>query len=118
MSTNYPLLIIFYLEKDLMQQQEIIKPFVESVNFLIEQKNANVLAFFLPTDGEPRIECINPLIVAEADMEKINKMVEDIKENFSVGLDIDVSDEEIELDTPEAKPCECGKNADGKCKCD
>jgi hypothetical protein len=42
-------------------------------------------------------------------MAKINQMVEDIKEQFSIDTDIDVEDEETEN-----KPCECG----GNCKCD
>ena len=118
MKEGYPLFIVFYLDADMMKMQEIIQPFAESVNNLLAHKNANALAFFLPTKGEERIECINPLVVAEADMEKINKMVEEIKESFAVGLDIDVADEEVELDAPETKPCDCGKNPDGNCKCD
>lgn len=118
MKEGYPLIIVFYLDADMMKMPEIIQPFAESVNNLLAHKNANALAFFLPTKGEERIECINPLVVAEADMEKINKMVEEIKESFAVGLDIDVADEEVELDAPETKPCDCGKNPDGNCKCD
>jgi hypothetical protein len=116
MKEGYPLIIVFYLDADMMKMPEIIQPFAESVNNLLAHKNANALAFFLPTKGEERIECINPLVVAEADMEKINKMVEEIKESFAVGLDIDVADEDIELN--EVKPCDCGENPDGNCKCD
>jgi hypothetical protein len=39
-------------------------------------------------------------------------MVEDIKKNFSVGVD-DLNNEEI----PMEKPCDCGNNPDGTCKC-
>jgi hypothetical protein len=38
-------------------------------------------------------------------------MIKDIQEQFSVGVDMDIQDEEIEL---ENKPCECG----GNCKCE
>lgn len=110
--TNYPMVLVFYLDREMMKVAEIIQPFVESVNFMLEQKNSNTLAFFLPTDGEERIECINPLTVNEADMAKINEMVEDIKKNFSVGVD-DLNNEEI----PMEKPCDCGNNPDGTCKC-
>lgn len=54
-------------------------------------------------------------MVKDADMAEINKMVEDIKASFSIGVDINVPDEEITLDE---KPCECGDNLDGECKCD
>lgn len=110
--TNYPMVLVFYLDREMMKVAEIIQPFVESVNFMLEQKNSNTLAFFLPTDGEERIDCINPLTVNEADMAKINEMVEDIKKNFSVGVDT-LNNEEI----PTEKPCECGKNPNGTCKC-
>lgn len=114
MENNYPLIIVFYLDADMMKVKDIIQPFAESVNMMLAEKNANALAFFLPTKGEDRVECINPAIIKEADMEKINKMVEDIKASFAIGIDIDVPDEEITLDE---KPCECGQNPDGSCKC-
>lgn len=115
MKEGYPLIIVFYLDAEMMKEREIIAPFVESVNNLLGHKNANALAFFLPTKGEERIECINPLVVAEPDMARINEMIEEIKETFAVGMDIDVADEEIEIPI---KPCDCGRNPDGSCKCD
>ena len=111
MEKGYPLIIVFYLDAEMMRMRDIIQPFVESVNNLLAQKDANALAFFLPTTGEERIECINPTIVAEADMEKINNMVEEIKQTFSVGAEIKLDQEEIDLDS---KDCPCG----GDCKCD
>jgi len=118
---NYPLVIVFYLDHELMSNPQIIKPFAESVNQMIAYKNANALAFFLPTKGEDRVEVLNPVIINEADMEKVNKIIEEIKESFSIGADIDVPDEEItidELSTSEGKPCDCGNNPNGDCKCD
>ena len=105
-----PLILVFYLDSEMMKVAEIIRPFAESVNDMIAAKGANVLAFFLPTKGEERIECINPTQLAAPDMEKINQMIKDIQEQFAVGLDIDVPDEEIERDYQ----CDCG----GNCKCD
>jgi hypothetical protein len=115
MKKEHPLIIVFYLDVELMKNPEIIKPFAESVNQMLATKESNALAFFLPTNGEEHVECLNPVIVAEADMEKINKIIEDIKVNFSINADIDIPDEEIILDT---KPCECGMNPDGNCKCE
>lgn len=82
--TNYPMVLVFYLDREMMKVAEIIQPFVESVNFMLEQKNSNTLAFFLPTDGEERIECVSHRNKQIVDMEKINKMVSDIKESFIV----------------------------------
>jgi hypothetical protein len=111
MENNHPLILVFYLDAEMMQNREIIQPFAESVNYMIEQKNANMMAFFLPTTGEERLECINPVTLSEPDMEKVQQMIKDIQEQFSVGIDLDIENEEIEL---ENKPCECG----GNCKCE
>jgi len=130
MKENYPLIIVFYLDAEMMQVKEIIQPFADSVNTLLAHKNANAMAFFIPTKGEERVECINPSIIAEADMVKINEMVEDIKKSFAIGEDLTDLDEDIEMtdeeivqeiakmaDVLNEKPCDCGNNPDGKCKC-
>ena len=130
MKESYPLIIVFYLDAEMMQVKEIIQPFADSVNTMLAHKNANAMAFFIPTKGQERVECINPSIVAEADMGKINEMVEDIKKSFAIGADIDVADEDIDMTDEEIveeiakiaeilneKPCDCGNNPEGKCKC-
>ncbi len=105
-----PLILVVYIDADMMSNGEMIQPFVESVNDMIAEKNANVMAFFLPTKGEDRIECLNPTMLKEQDLEKVEKMIEDIKTSFSIGIDIDVPDEEITLNDT---TCECG----GNCQC-
>ena len=131
MKENYPLIIVFYLDAEMMKVKEIIQPFADSVNTMLAHKKANAMAFFIPTKGEERVECINPSIVAEADMEKINRLVEDIKKSFAIGEEIEVSDEDIDMTEEEMmdeiskiaevlnkKPCDCGKNPSGECKCE
>lgn len=85
METQYPIILVFYLDRQTMSKQEIIKPFADSINHMIKVKNFNAIALFIPTDSEERVECINPVYVPKDEMEKINKIVEDIKTNFSVG---------------------------------
>lgn len=116
MENNYPLVLVFYLDAELMKNPQIIKQFAESIDKMLAFKKANALAFFLPTNGEERVECINPIMVKEADMEKVNKLIEDIKENFSIGVDMDIAIDETVVDEP--KPCDCGNNPNGNCKCD
>jgi hypothetical protein len=110
MKKGYPLILVFYLDSEMMRTPSIIKPFVESVNNLLAYKESNALAFFIPTKDNERLECINPIIIKEPDMEKINQLVEDIRTNFAMNIDIDVPDEEIMIN-PEI--CKCG----GNCKC-
>lgn len=80
-----PLILVFYLDRELMMNPQIMKPFAESVNKIIDIKKMHAVAFFLPTEAEERIECINPAIVPQDEMNKINKMVQDIQTQFSIG---------------------------------
>ena len=90
----YPMVLVFYLDREMMKNQELTQLFAESVNDLINVKNFNAIAFFLPTDGKERIECINPLIVPKEKMEQINKMIEDISKNFGIGEEIKITEVE------------------------
>ncbi len=84
---EHPLVLVFYLDRDLMQNPEIVKAFAESINQLINVKQLNALALFMPTDGEERVECINPVVATDEQMSNISKLIEDIKKQFSVGVD-------------------------------
>lgn len=100
---NHPLILVFYLDREVMMQGEIIRAFGDSVNNAIAQREANCMAFFLPTDEEERIECINPVMMHEADMERVNQMIQDLASNFDVGKGADKgkddSANEVELDS-------------------
>ncbi len=83
-NNNHPLILVFYLDRELMSNPEIIQPFADSVNTILAQKDANAIAFFLPTDGEETIKCINPVQLEPADMENIYTIVNDLKKNFDI----------------------------------
>lgn len=112
---QHPLIIVFYLDEEMMSNPEIIQPFAESINDMLVYKKANALAFFIPTKGEERVECLNPVVLPQVEIDKVNKLIEDIKESFAIGVDIDVPDEEIDL--TDYKPCECQNNPNGSCQC-
>jgi len=96
---QHPLVIVFYLDREMMKQTEILQPFASSVNQMIIQKKLNAIAFFLPTDGEERVECINPVIVPKDEMEKIEKILTDIKTQFAVNETFEnIPDEDIEIE--------------------
>ena len=42
METNYPLILTFYLDAEMMKEKDIIVPFTESVNEMLAEKNSNV----------------------------------------------------------------------------
>ena len=96
---QHPLVIVFYLDREMMKQTEILQPFATSVNQMIIQKKLNAIAFFLPTDGEERVECINPVVVPKVEMDKIQKIINEIQTQFSVGEKFEnIPDEDIEIE--------------------
>ena len=79
-----------------------MQPFASSVNNIINIKKLNAIAFFLPTDGEERIECINPVTAPADEMEKINRIIDDISKQFSINEKFDnISDEDIIIEDEE-----------------
>lgn len=86
---QHPLVLVFYLDREMMQNPEILRPFAESINHMINYKNMNAIALFMPTDGEERVECLNPVVVPKVEMDKIAKMIDEISKQFGVGNDID-----------------------------
>jgi hypothetical protein len=47
------------------------------------------MAFFLPTDEQERIECLNPVTMQETDIERINKIINDLTKSFDIGQGAD-----------------------------
>jgi hypothetical protein len=79
-----PLVIVFYLNKEMMANPQIINPYVNSINYIIEQKEANAIALFMPTDGEDRVEVLNPVLLNESKEEEYKKLIADIKSKFDI----------------------------------
>lgn len=92
-NNNHPLILVFYLDRDMMNNPQIVQPFADSVNNILAQKDANAIAFFLPTDENERIECINPKQVEPAEMDRINTIVADLVENFDMGNNLNEEEE-------------------------
>lgn len=78
---EHPLILVFYLNREMMMNGDIIRAFADSVNNAIAEREANCMAFFLPTDEQERIECISH--VPEHLEQDIEKLINDIKTNFS-----------------------------------
>ncbi len=92
-NNNHPLILVFYLDRDMMNNPQIIQPFADSVNNILAQKDANAMAFFLPTDDKERIECINPKQVEPAEMDRINTIIQDLVENFDMNNNLNEEEE-------------------------
>jgi len=92
-NNEHTLILVFYLDRYMMNNPQIIQPFADSVNNILAQKDANAMAFFLPTDDKERIECINPKQVEPAEMNRINTIVADLVENFDMSNNLNEEEE-------------------------
>jgi hypothetical protein len=54
---------------------------------MLFKKDANMLSFFIPTDKEERIECINPILATSSEKTRISQLINDINKNFDIGQD-------------------------------
>ena len=85
---QYPLILVFYLDRILMQEPQILKPFTDLINDTIAERDANIMALFMPTDDNERIECLNPLMATEEEKGRITKMLDEMTAEFSIGGDL------------------------------
>jgi len=86
---KHPLILVFYLDRALMEIPEIMEGYSSAVNTAISQREANAMAFFLPTDDKERIECINPVITTDKEKSKVLKLISDIEKSFDIGQGAD-----------------------------
>ena len=97
-NNQHPLILVFYLSREMMQNKDIIIPFSESINHTLAIKKANAMALFIPTDDVERVECLNPVVMDKKTNEEVQSIIEDIKKSFDIGqVDDETTDEEGEL---------------------
>ena len=83
-----PLILVFYLEKSLFTNTDMIRSYGENVREYLESKGDDVRLFFMPTDGKEEIKCINPVYIDEvSDIEKLNDLISDLENKFQVGVE-------------------------------
>ena len=83
-----PLILVFYLERSLFTEREMIASYGDNVRQYLESRGDDVRLFFLPTDSEERIECINPLYIDDQnEFNKLSDLIEDLNNKFQVGVE-------------------------------
>ena len=86
---DYPLILVCYMDRDMMANKELMSQIAEHFNVVLAEREANAMAFFLPTDGPERIECINPAIATPEQKENIDKLIGEISKSFDIGQGAD-----------------------------
>tara|TARA_Y100001972_G_scaffold49313_1_gene60566 strand:+ start:228 stop:692 length:465 start_codon:yes stop_codon:yes gene_type:complete len=75
-----PLFLVFYLSRDLFTNKELVATYGENVKKYLDEKGDNVRLFFMPTDGEEKIVCINPLYIDTKDeYNKIDSLIKELE---------------------------------------
>ncbi len=75
-----PLFLVFYLNRGLFENKELVASYGENVKKYLDDRGDNVRLFFMPTDSEERIECINPHYVGDKDQfSKIEGLIEELE---------------------------------------
>jgi hypothetical protein len=93
--SQHPLILVFYLSREMMQNKDIIIPFSESINHTLAIKNANAIALFIPTDDVERVECLNPVVMDKKTNEEVQTIIGDIKKSFDIGQEVDEATDEF-----------------------
>lgn len=83
-----PLILVFYLEKSLFTNTDMIRIYGENVKEYLENKGDEVRLFFMPTEGKEEIKCINPVYIDESeDIQNLNDLISDLENKFQVGVE-------------------------------
>jgi len=86
---NKPLFLVFYLNKELFKQKELVSSYGANVKKYLDEKGDNVVRlFFMPTENNEKIVCINPLYIGdEKEYEKLNTLIGELEEKFQLDID-------------------------------
>jgi hypothetical protein len=85
-NNDKPLILVFYLDRELFQQRDGVALYGERVKNYFDEVGDNVRLFFMPTDTEERIECINPIYIDdENEFNKLNDLIQKVSEVFQMG---------------------------------
>ena len=85
---NKPLFLVFYLDKELFKQKELVSSYGANVKKYLDEKGDNVRLFFMPTENNEKIVCINPLYIGdEKEYEKLNTLIGELEEKFQLDID-------------------------------
>ena len=85
--TYSPLILVFYLQKELFAERKLIETYGDNVRQYLENRGDDVRLFFLPTEEQEKIVCVNPVYIEDQnEFDKLNDLVEDLTNKFQVGV--------------------------------
>ena len=84
-----PLILVFYLNEEMFKgDNKMVREYGENVKYYLDSKGDDVRLFFMPTSGDERIECINPVHISDKkELEKLNELTSNLEKLFHVGME-------------------------------
>jgi len=93
-----PIILVFYIYRDVLANRELREQYFESVKKYFDEMKMKTAIFFLPTDTEERIECINPRFIEDQnEVDKLKRVLESTEKLFA----IDTEKEGVKRETDE-----------------
>lgn len=78
------LLLVFYLHSSTFENKDILETYTEGVKAGMEKVGIKGMYFFLPTEGEDRIDCINPRLVTDKEFAETKEKLDRIQKLLDI----------------------------------
>ena len=78
------LLLVFYLHSSTFETPEIVEAYTDGVKAGMDKVGIKGMYFFLPTEGEDRIDCINPRLVTEKEFADTKEKLDRIQKLLDI----------------------------------
>ena len=78
------LLLVFYLHSSTFETPEIVEAYTDGVKAGMAKVGFKGMYFFLPTEGEDRIDCINPRLVTEKEFADTKEKLDRIQKLLDI----------------------------------
>jgi hypothetical protein len=80
------IILVFYMDREMYENKELLNEYSQGVMKGMERIGLKGMFFFLPTDGEERIDCVNPKLVDAKAFEETKEKLQ----RLSMALDIEL----------------------------
>ena len=84
-----PLILVFYLARDMFSSPDIMSNYTNGIKSYFDENEDDVRLFFFPTDGDERLECVNPVYFnGEEEKKKIDNLLGLAEKQFDLQKNI------------------------------
>ena len=96
MDKEQPLILVVYMDRMVLSDHESMEIITKNLKDALDEKGVNAVTLYVSTETKERIECINPVIATDEQINRINDIINDIEK--SVDINHDLTDENLDDD--------------------